>query len=51
MSTAVVVALVGAVASVLAAVVSVGAQRSVTRLKAALDDKHSESDARRAYGA
>jgi hypothetical protein len=48
-STAVVVALVGALASILAAVISVIAQRSVARLKASLDEEHSEGDARRAY--
>jgi hypothetical protein len=48
-SVAVVVALIGAVASVLAAVISVRAQQRVLRLKASLDQQGAELGARRAY--
>jgi hypothetical protein len=48
-SVAVVVALIGAVASILAAVISVRAQQRVLRLKASLDQQGAELGARRAY--
>jgi hypothetical protein len=48
-SAVVVVALIGAVASILAAIISVRAQLSVVRLTAGLGEERAELDARRAY--
>ena len=49
MSAVVVVALIGAATSIIAAVISVRAQQRAVRLTASLNERRAESDARRAY--